>query len=59
MSGFVPDLDRSKMGSPDRVDALVWALTELCVQREKYSGLMEFYRSEIARASWQEVVANG
>lgn len=28
MIAFTPDVDRSK-GSPDRVDALVWALTEL------------------------------
>ncbi|HWG06006.1 MAG TPA: terminase family protein [Beijerinckiaceae bacterium] len=31
MCSFTGDLDRKKMGSPDRVDALVWALTELMV----------------------------
>lgn len=29
MCSFTPDLDRAIFGSPDRVDALVWALTEL------------------------------
>ncbi len=30
MCAFTSDFDRSRMGySPDRVDALVWALTEL------------------------------
>lgn len=32
MCEFTPDFDRKKMGySPDRVDALVWALTELAL----------------------------
>ncbi|MDE2469813.1 MAG: DNA-packaging protein [Bradyrhizobium sp.] len=31
MASFVTDLDRRAAGSPDRVDALVWALTELMV----------------------------
>ena len=29
---FTPDMNRNVMGSPDRVDALVWALTELVVR---------------------------
>lgn len=29
MCMFTPDMDRSVFGSPDRVDALVWGLTEL------------------------------
>jgi hypothetical protein len=33
MAGFTPDLDRDAQGSPDRVDALVWAITELLVKR--------------------------
>jgi phage terminase large subunit-like protein len=32
MAGFVPDLDRKTEGSPDRVDALVWAFTNLMVR---------------------------
>jgi predicted phage terminase large subunit-like protein len=31
---FTADIDRAKIGSPDRLDALVWALTELLVTRE-------------------------
>lgn len=29
MCGFTPDFDRSANGSPDRMDALVWAMTDL------------------------------
>jgi phage terminase large subunit-like protein len=29
---FTPDFDRARGGSPDRLDALVWALTELMVE---------------------------
>ena len=50
MTGFVADLDRAKFGSPDRVDALVWALTELLTQRVPFEGLLEYYRAETARA---------
>ncbi|HEX3665926.1 MAG TPA: hypothetical protein VHU23_11905 [Rhizomicrobium sp.] len=33
MCSFTPDLDRERAkSSPDRVDALVWALTELMVE---------------------------
>src|SRR5262249_40059827 len=49
MTGFVADLDRSKFGSPDRVDALVWALTELLIQKIPFEGLLEFYRQDTAR----------
>jgi len=44
MTGFTADIDRGKMGSPDRVDALVWALTELIVERVPLEGLLEYYR---------------
>ena len=30
-AGFTPDLDRATQGSPDRVDALVWGLSEVLV----------------------------
>ena len=50
MTGFVPDLDRAKSGSPDRCDAMVWALTELLVERSAYEGLFEWYRQEAARS---------
>lgn len=29
MTAFTPDIDRATQGSPDRVDALVWAITDL------------------------------
>jgi len=49
MTGFVADLDRAKFGSPDRVDALVWALTELLLQHVPFAGLLEFSRADTAR----------
>jgi hypothetical protein len=42
-------MDRGKSGSPDRADAAIWAMTELCVEREPYAGLFEWYRAEAAR----------
>jgi predicted phage terminase large subunit-like protein len=51
MCAFVPDIDRGKMGSPDRVDALVWALSELCVTREPYAALIDHYRKLSEAAS--------
>jgi phage terminase large subunit-like protein len=51
MTSFVPDIDRARMGSPDRVDALVWALTELVVERQPYEGLMRYYEQQIAAAA--------
>jgi phage terminase large subunit-like protein len=45
MCGFVHDFDRAAAGySPDRVDALVWALTELLVQPLAGQGIFEAYR---------------
>jgi phage terminase large subunit-like protein len=49
MTTFLPDIDRSKTGSPDRLDALVWALTDLVVERVPYEGLLEYYRIEATR----------
>jgi phage terminase large subunit-like protein len=37
LCSWVPDMDRAAMGSPDRGDALVWALTELMVEGEPES----------------------
>ena len=45
MTNFTSDIDRAAAGySPDRVDALVWAFTELLVERMPGEGLFEFYR---------------
>jgi predicted phage terminase large subunit-like protein len=49
MTGFVPDLDRGRAGSPDRVDAMVWAMTELMLEREPYQALFDWYAREAAR----------
>ena len=41
MCAFTIDFDRKEMGySPDRVDALVWALTELMVEGERTGGIL-------------------
>ncbi len=45
MCGFAHDFDRAAAGySPDRVDALVWALSELLVQPLAGQGIFEAYR---------------
>ncbi|HWB50191.1 MAG TPA: terminase family protein [Stellaceae bacterium] len=45
MCAFVHDFDRSAAGySPDRVDALVWALSELLVRPVAGQGIFEAYR---------------
>jgi predicted phage terminase large subunit-like protein len=48
MCAFTADIDRGKAGSPDRVDALVWSLTELLVTREPYAALIEHYAARLA-----------
>jgi phage terminase large subunit-like protein len=49
MTSYTVDVDRPKMGSPDRLDALVWGLTELVVAREKFSGYLDWVREQLAR----------
>lgn len=45
MCAFTSDFSRSVAGySPDRLDALVWALTELMVERLTGWGILEYYR---------------
>jgi phage terminase large subunit-like protein len=45
--GFAADFDRASAGfSPDRVDALVWALTDLLVTPMANSGIFELYREQ-------------
>ena len=45
--GFAADFDRASAGfSPDRVDALVWALTDLLVKPMAHSGIFELYRQQ-------------
>jgi phage terminase large subunit-like protein len=46
MAGFTPDLDRDTQGSPDRVDALVWAITELMIKHKPQ-------KAATSRALWR------
>ena len=50
MCSFAADYDRSKGASPDRLDALAWALTELMVEGVPGWGILEHYRLNAARA---------
>jgi hypothetical protein len=43
MCAFTPDIDRAA-GSPDRADALVWALAELMIAPMASYGIYELYR---------------
>jgi hypothetical protein len=49
MCGFTTDFDRQRARySPDRVDALVWALSELLVTPMRSAGIFELYRQKAA-----------
>ena len=51
MCGFTSDFDRKTAGfSPDRVDALVWAFTDLLVEPMSNEGIYELYRQRAAKA---------
>ena len=51
-AGTFPALEDQMVGftgaasnaSPDRLDALVWAVSELMIEREEAAGMMEYYR---------------
>jgi hypothetical protein len=46
------DIDRAAAGySPDRVDALVWAFSELLVEPMKGEGIFELYRRDAEAAA--------
>ena len=52
MTNFTSDIDRAAAGySPDRVDALVWAFSELLVEPMNSEGLYEFYRHQAKAAA--------
>src|SRR6516162_5506012 len=52
MCGFTTNFDRKTAGfSPDRVDALVWAFTDLLVERMAGEGIYELYRQRDAKAA--------
>src|SRR6185295_12731803 len=45
MCAFTTDFDRARAGySPDRIDALVWGLTELLVEPMPNYGIFEYTR---------------
>jgi phage terminase large subunit-like protein len=46
MCAFTPDFDRNKNESPDRMDAAVWALTDLMIDAGEGMGLLEYYRQQ-------------
>jgi phage terminase large subunit-like protein len=49
MCAMTPDFDRARNGySPDRVDALVWAVTALALSQESGGAVFEFYRTMAA-----------
>ena len=52
MCGFTTDFDRKTAGfSPDRVDALVWAFTDLLVEPMSNEGIYDLYRQRAAKAA--------
>jgi phage terminase large subunit-like protein len=52
MAEFTIDFDRVALGySPDRVDALVWAFTDLLVEPMAGEGIFELYRQQAAKAA--------
>lgn len=48
MCSFAPDFDRHQHGSPDRMDALVWAMTNLMVTNAN-TGMLDYYRDLAAK----------
>jgi predicted phage terminase large subunit-like protein len=46
---FSSDFDRSRSGSPDRLDAMVWAFTDLIVESAPGYGIIEYYRREVEK----------
>jgi phage terminase large subunit-like protein len=55
MTNFTSDIDRAAAGySPDRVDALVWAFSELLVEPMKSEGIFELYRRNAEAAEQRD-----
>jgi predicted phage terminase large subunit-like protein len=51
MAAFTTDFDRGMAGySPDHVDALVWALTDLLVEQIPFEGFLNYYREQLSEA---------
>jgi len=44
LCALTPDFDRRAGQSPDRADALVWAIADLlALERPSYAGILDFY----------------
>ncbi len=55
---FTTDFNRKAAGfSPDRVDALVWALTDLLVEPMPGEGIIEYYRQRAHEAAEKRAAA--
>jgi hypothetical protein len=58
MCAFTTDFDRKTAGfSPDRVDALVWALTDLLVEPMPGEAMIEFYPLRAREAAKKKAAA--
>jgi phage terminase large subunit-like protein len=58
MCAFTTDFDRKTAGfSPDRVDALVWAFSDLLVEPEPGAAMIEFYRLRAREAAEKKAAA--
>ena len=56
MCGFTTDFDRKTAGfSPDRVDALVWAMSDLLVEPLPGAAMIEYYRMRAREAAEKKV----
>ena len=53
LCAFTTDLNRARDGSPDRADALVWALSELAIQPEP--GIIAWAREEAAKIEQADI----
>lgn len=60
MCNFTTDYDRAKMHySPDRLDALVWALTELAIEVSPGQNILDFYAGQKREAEIAKQKASG
>ena len=50
MCEFTPDKPRARGQSPDRVDALVWAITDLMIAQNG-TGILDYYRGLVRERS--------
>ena len=56
MTNFTSDFDRQTAGySPDRLDALVWATTELLVEQMKGANVFELMRRRAAGETLEQI----